>query len=833
MAKDPNNKDLNTLEARNADLEQALAERSDEPAYGELQPHLELLQGDLKPANLTLSLELLSAQLQLSGLTLWRLSSRDQWHVLASQSEHLQPPAKNQLLPPAGETLDASSGSGQLLALYQDQRPIAVWQLPETPLLPRARKLLEAVGRTMHDAAARMLANQRLAENEERYQHIIAAAQPNLWEWNTQTDQVHFNQHYLALLGYESRERAGNLQTLAQYFLHPEDARNVLDQLRQGLRQQCRELNLEHRLQHRDGRVLWARCHCLFTGFDESGRATHCYAYSTDITEHIEDKHQVLETHARAEAASNAKAKFMASMSHEIRTPMNAIIGLSHLLQDTQLSTLQESYLNSIHSAADSLLQTVNQVFDYAKLESHKVLLEHSHFDLEQVLERVARLFEDSSLHNHARITFDIADDVPRFMRGDATRLSHIISQLMRLALQHPDSDRLTFLAHLVDAQNDSLCLRFSVIDYTTGLSKSDLTALKAELKQPQLIDPHNDIAFGLHICNRLVQLMHGELNVASSVDEGTIFSFTANLEKSHIGAQRIQQNADACKALKLLVVDDNQLALDILTKSANKLIDHVDAALDAHSALGKIERAEKDKKPYDLVLIDYKMPLKNGLETAREIKCSTQLHQKPKIFLVSSFQRDEIFTQYSDTEYVDDFLNKPVSDSRLLDAIFRALPQHAQSSDNANRLNEFPALNGRQMLLVEDNMVNQQVARGLLRKAGIVVTSADNGQQALDILAEREQPFDAILMDIEMPVLDGISATQKIRRMPTFAATPIIAVTAQAMSGDRQSCLNAGMNEYLSKPLKPQELYQTLNDLLSSTQAPATALSLPPQSRD
>lgn len=830
MATDSHNKALNKLEARIAELEQALAERSDEPAYGDIQPHLALLQGDPDDANLTLSLELLSAQLQLSGLTLWRLGSRGQWDLLASLQDQMQPPAKDQPLPKAGEILAAHSG--QFIGLYQDQNPIAVWQMPDTPLSQRAHKLLEAVGKAIYDSAARTLASQKLAENEERYQHIIAAAEPSLWEWNTQTDQVHFNRHYLTLLGYESRERAGNLQTLAQYFLHPEDAPNVLHQLRQALCNQCRELNLEHRLQHRDGRSLWARCHCLFAGFDNAGKATHCYAYTTDITERIEDKRQVLKTHARAEAASNAKAKFMASMSHEIRTPMNAIIGLSHLLQDTELSALQKNYLDSIHSAADSLLQTVNQVFDYAKLESDKVLLEHSHFDLEQVLERLARLFEDSSLHNHARITFDIADDVPRFMRGDATRLSHVISQLMKLALQQPDSNRLTFQARLVNVKNDSLRLRFSVINDAAGLGKAELATLKAELKQPQLIDPNNDIAFGLHICNRLVELMHGALEVDSSVDEGTIFSFTANLEKSHIGAQRIQQNADACKALKLLVVDDNQLALDILTKSASKLIDHVDAALDAHSALGKIERAEKDNKPYDLVLIDYKMPLKNGLETAREIKCSTQLHHKPKVFLVSSFQRDEIFTQYSDTEYVDDFLNKPVSDSRLLDAIFRALPQHAQSPDDAHSKREFPALDGRQILLVEDNMVNQQVARGLLRKAGIVVTSADNGQQALDILAEREQPFDAILMDIEMPVLDGISATQKIRRMPAFAATPIIAVTAQAMSGDRQSCLNAGMNEYLSKPLKPQELYQTLNDLLSSTRARTAALSSPPKSR-
>lgn len=403
---------------------------------------------------------------------------------------------------------------------------------------------------------------------------------------------------------------------------------------------------------------------------------------------------------------------------------------------------------------------------------------------------------------------------MPRFLRGDAVRLGHIISHLVSNALQYSNSNQVVVKTQCISIACDTIELRFSIIDQGTGLCSETLRKLREKLntKSPKGIsDKHG---FGLQICKLLVNLMHGDIDIVSTQGKGSTFSFNAQFGHSQIGDRQIDSDTNGCRSLRLLVMDDNLLALEILAKSAGKLVGHVDTASDAQAAIRKIRQAESNRQPYDLLLLDYKMPLKTGLEVAKDIKLSDKLTHKPKIFLVSSFQRDEIFAQHKDSDYVDDFLSKPVSESRLFDAICRAIPACITETHKSHFALNPQQLKGKHVLVAEDNAVNRQVAQGILKKQGMQVTCAENGQIAVNLL-QSHTPFDAVLMDIEMPVLNGIEATHIIRTLPHRINIPIIAVTAQAMPGDREKCFKAGMDEYVSKPIKPQALYQILSDLL------------------
>ncbi|WP_020207673.1 PAS domain-containing hybrid sensor histidine kinase/response regulator [Gilvimarinus chinensis] len=808
------------LEARIAQLEQALATQTEAqlPEQDALQAHFELLLGETDDSALPLSLQLLGSQIDCQELAIWLVSNHLQnWQLLAQSSLLEQP----QLNPDQNQSLEKFQATQwrdfHLVPISSNGQLIAVWQIATTNLSCNQLALGKKVGALIHDAYCRRQLLHKLQERDKRYHYAMEASRDGLWDWQIRDNRIHFSRGFWRMLGYDYQQRPGTLDTFSNYLLHPDDAADVIDKLQTSRYNRQPHCSFEHRLLCRNGEVVWVSCRCIFVEPDEHGTFTRCVANCSDITNTIIAQNELLEARVQAEEASHTKSQFMASMSHEIRTPMNAIIGLSHLLEDTSINDLQKSYINSIQSAANSLLQTFNQVFDYAKLETGKIILDNNHFDLEQLLEHLARFFENSSLHEKSNIIFDIKEGTPRFMRGDATRISHIISQLVKNALQYSGCHEVIVSAEALEKNSDTLVIKFSVTDHGTGIEQTQLKQLQEKLKSSAPIKQNSPSDFGLHICNLLVAMMHGELTVESVAAKGTTFAFTAKLEASQIGDNRIQQHGSKCQHLNLLIVDDNPIALNILKKTAEKIVGNIETASDAHSAIGKVQQAEAEGQPFDILLLDYKMPLKSGLDAAKDIKCSTDLHKKPLIFLVSSFQRDEIFSNHHGSDYVDSFLGKPVSESRLFDAISRCLPETITENPTHNSDEMIKALRGLRVLLVEDNVINQQVARGILRKAGISVISADNGQQAMDILHSNAEGFDAVLMDIEMPILDGISATKAIRHDLNLRDLPIIAVTAQAIQGDRETCLKAGMNEYISKPLKPADLYQTLYDLLST----------------
>lgn len=661
----------------------------------------------------------------------------------------------------------------------------------------------------------------RLVERDCQFDYAMEATNDGLWDWDLRTNRVNFSQSFLRMLGYDSLPWPSDLRSFRRYFLHPDDLQALEQQFVNAIEQHHETLISQYRLLRKDGSVLWVRTQSKFFERDKTGRPWRSVGANTDITDLIRNRDELISAKAQADRANSFKNEFLARISHEIRTPMNAIIGIGYLLKDTKLDDQQTSYLQSLNAAADSLLQTINQLLDFSKIESGKILLENAHFDLTQLFEKTTRLFEASAIHRKVKIHFDIDSEVPHFLRGDASRVSQILNHFINNAFQHGKVNEVSVKVTQVFTRGNIIRLQFQIVDQGVGMSPDQLDTIKHKInsRQQELLNAHQ--TSGIQICHLLISLMQGQLNIQSDVEKGTEVTFSLNFESSHIGKKILLEKPRDLKKLRVLIVDDNRIARTILCNTVSSMNLDITDTDNPDTALEKIIQADKDNQPFHFLLADYQMPQMHGLELARAIKESPLIQHKPVIFLISALHKDEIRHASENARFVDDFFTKPISESRLFDAIAVAILQNPEL-DNLTRTTQTPLLpewnlEGYYVLIAEDNLVNQQVLKGILRKKNIPHQIANNGLEALEFLKKTERPFDAILMDLEMPEMDGIVATQAIRVGKIQPNIPIIAVTAQAMRGDRDRCLAAGMDGYLTKPVNPELLYKTLYEQIQA----------------
>ncbi|HEY5973885.1 MAG TPA: response regulator, partial [Geobacteraceae bacterium] len=521
------------------------------------------------------------------------------------------------------------------------------------------------------------------------------------------------------------------------------------------------------------------------------------------------------EQRAAADSANQAKSAFLANMSHELRTPLNAIIGYSELLQEEAQDSGYDSLiadLQKICSSGKHLLRLINSVLDLSKIEAGKMDLFVETFDVTELVEDVAVTAEPLVQKNGNKFVLTMQPALGS-LKGDVTKLKQILLNLLSNASKFTTKGTIT-LDVLRESDMDGNWIGFRVSDTGVGMNPEVLAKLFQAFTQADASTTrkYGGTGLGLAISKTLVELMQGRIWVESEAGKGSTFHFHARFGLQSEPMPRRMFRADELLGVRVLVVDDNASAREILSAMARNFGLEVDTAQDGQQALNMIVEAEKKQLPYDLVLMDWKMPAMDGVETVQHLQ-DEHLNKLPSIIMVTAYGREEALGSAEQRGVqLKTVLTKPVNSSTLLEAIGEVLGKgidvESRASEKADDHAEVMAqLNGARLLLVEDNDMNQELARELLEQAGISVVIANNGQESLDILA-KDAAFDGVLMDCQMPVMDGYTATREIRKNPAFQELPIIAMTANAMTGDREKVIEAGMWDHIAKPLNVTEMY-------------------------
>ncbi len=568
---------------------------------------------------------------------------------------------------------------------------------------------------------------------------------------------------------------------------------------------------LDLQLTRLDGSTFWAR---LIRSRIDKNSIVKGYIWGvSDITDILSAAQSMRIAKESAEQADHVKSMFLANMSHEIRTPMNGVIGMAQLALKTGLDNKQRDYVQKIYQSGKSLLVIINDILDFSKLEAGKLELEDKTFDLDEILSKVSTFVGPAIAKKPIELLYRLGKEVPQAVSGDPLRLTQVLTNLVGNAVKFTEKGSITLTADLLQETEDRVLIEFRVRDTGIGMTEEQKKHIFDSFSQADISITRRfgGTGLGLAICKRIIGLMSGEIIVDSQPGAGSTFRFSIPLKKSNVLARKIIPNW--FMGASALVVDDNPEARDIVVahlKSFNITCDEADSGELA------IEKATSQGAKYSVILMDWKMPGITGDMAARLIKQRTDY--QPVIIMMTAFGK-ELLSGNQHSGSIDGFFTKPATASTIFDALIAAPPQDP-SSHAPGTAGSADRLAGVRVLLVEDNPINQQIAREFLETQGAIVAAAMNGKEAVDLLAEKDCRFDLILMDIQMPVMDGLAATKLIRENPLLGKIPIIALTAHALISDKQRCIDAGMNDYVSKPIDLELLLSTLERWIQPTRS-------------
>lgn len=653
-------------------------------------------------------------------------------------------------------------------------------------------------------------ANQRATGHLKRFRQLYENATEGIFQCSLDGRFLSANPSLAKVFGYDKAEELveGTDDISQECYVNPSD-RTAFENT---VMEKGRIVAHEAQYLRRDGSRFWGSSSAHLVR-DGAGNPAYIEGSLTDITERIE-KEKALREREAAQASTTAKSEFLANMSHEIRTPMNAIIGFTSLAQKTRLDNKQREYLQKIETSSKALLGIINDILDFSKIEAGKMSLELVSFDLHEVVNDLVDILAQKAAEKSLELVIQISPGVPRRLVGDPLRLEQILINLTNNAVKFTAEGEVVIRIECLQEQDERVDLRFSVRDTGIGITPEQLNKLFSPFMQADgsTTRQYGGTGLGLSICKQLVELMGGEMQVESTPGKGSIFGFRIKLQTAPTdaelpGVDESDQGA-SLKGKRILLLDDQDAGRDALMETLSGFGCEVEWMEPDYNLISDLEQQCQDAR-HDLVLVDRQLKGINILEALPGIRAVPGLKNLPCVQMALS---NEAHLHEQAENAGCQLLVKPVTPSALLEALQSALGLES-TRKFTKRSKELPddltPLAGLEVLLVEDTPFNQEIAMEFLQEAGMRIEVAENGQEALDAL--HNKLYDLVLMDVQMPVMDGFEATRKIRQNPRYARLPVIAMTANAMKGDRNRCLQAGMNDYVSKPVSQARLYQTL----------------------